>query len=233
VPERIWFVIAAAGAAKRFGGSIPKPYLKIGGKTLIEHSLRALESLPGVAGGAVVLAPGDRRFRLLPARVRHSVVTTAGGPTRALSVLNGLKALVNAADDDWVLVHDAARPCLPRHDLEALVTGCSGDPVGGLLAVPVADTVKKADAEGRAERTVSRDALWRAQTPQMFRRGRLQLALTRARERGLDVTDEASAIEWLGLRPKLIEGSSLNIKITRPTDLVFAQAAMRATRRRH
>ncbi|MEX0733425.1 MAG: 2-C-methyl-D-erythritol 4-phosphate cytidylyltransferase [Steroidobacteraceae bacterium] len=230
--ERIWFVIAAAGAATRFGGTVPKPYLKIAGRTLLEHSLRALSAVPGIAGGVVVVAPGDRRFHRLPKILRRRLTTATGGPTRAMSVLNGLNALITAAEDDWVLVHDAARPCLPRKDIEALVAECRRDPVGGLLAVPVTDTVKQADEQGRSTRTLPRERLWRAQTPQMFRHGRLVRALTQALEEGFDATDEAAAIEGLGLRPRLVEGSPLNIKITRPGDLVFAQAAMRATRGR-
>lgn len=230
--DRIWFLIAAAGAARRFGGPVPKPYLKIAGKTLLEHSLRTLSALHGVAGGVVVLAPGDRRFQRLPKLLRRRVVTVSGGPTRAMSVLNGLQALVTASEDDWVLVHDAARPCLSHQDVDSLIAECRRDPVGGLLAIPVTDTVKQADDEGRSSRTLPRARLWRAQTPQMFRLSRLTRALTQALEEGFDATDEAAAIEGLGLRPRLVEGSPLNIKVTRPADLLLAQAAMRAQRRR-
>ena len=231
MPERIWFVIAAAGASSRFGGSIPKPYLRIAGKSLLEHALRALGNLPGVSGGVVVTAAGDRRFARLPKAVRRNVVAVTGGPTRALSVLNGLQALVTAAPEDWVLVHDAARPCVPRADLAALVAECRRDAVGGLLAVPVTDTLKQSDEEGdRSARTVPRERLWRALTPQMFRHGRLVRALMRALGEGFDATDEAAAIEGLGLKPRLVEGSPLNVKVTRPADLVLAQAAMRSLR---
>lgn len=230
--DRIWFLIAAAGAARRFGGPVPKPYLKIAGRTLLEHSLRTLLAVHGSAGGVVVLAPGDRRFLRLPKLLRRRVIATAGGPTRAISVLNGLRALITASEDDWVLVHDAARPCLARADVDALVAECRRDPVGGLLAVPVVDTVKQADEEGRSARTLPRERLWRAQTPQMFRHGRLSRALTQALEEGYAATDEASAIERLGLRPRLVEGSPLNIKVTRPADLPLAEAALRAQRGR-
>jgi 2-C-methyl-D-erythritol 4-phosphate cytidylyltransferase len=232
VAARIWYVIAAAGRATRFGGPIPKPYLRIAGATLLEHCLRALAALPGVAGGAVVLATGDRRFERLPAALRRRVVAVEGGDTRAVSVLNGLQSLTAAAPDDWVLVHDAARPCVPRRDLRALIGACRRDPVGGLLAVPVADTLKQADDDGRSLRTLPREHLWRAQTPQMFRRGLLARALAEALAAGFDPTDEASAIEKLGLRPRLVAGSSLNVKVTRPGDLAFAEAAFRAARRR-
>jgi 2-C-methyl-D-erythritol 4-phosphate cytidylyltransferase len=232
VAERIWYVIAAAGRATRFGGPVPKPYLKIAGATLLEHCLRALASLPGVAGGAVVLATGDRRYERLPAALRRRVVAVEGGETRARSVLNGLQALITAAADDWVLVHDAARPCLPPRDLRALVRACRRDAVGGLLAAPVADTVKQADEEGRSLRTLPRERLWRAQTPQMFRLGMLARALGQALAAGFEPTDEAAAIEKQGLRPRLVEGSALNVKVTRPADLAFAAAALSVVRRR-
>lgn len=228
---RIWYVIAAAGRATRFGGPVPKPYLKIAGATLLEHCLRAFAALPGAAGGAVVLATGDRRYERLSPALRRRVVAVEGGDTRARSVQNGLHSLITAAVDDWVLVHDAARPCLPRRDLRALVGACRRDAVGGLLAVPVADTVKQADEDGRGFRTLPRERLWRAQTPQMFRLGVLSQALDRALAEGFEPTDEAAAIERLGLRPRLVEGSPLNVKVTRPADLAFAAAAFTAARR--
>ncbi len=229
---RIWFVIAAAGRSERYGGSIPKPYLRIAGKTLLEHCLRTLISVKGVAGGVAVLNAGDRRFERLPRLLRSRVVAVAGGPTRASSVLNGLQALITADEEDWVLVHDAARPCLPRKDVDALLTTCRRDAVGGLLAVPVADTVKQADDDGRSLRSLPRERLWRAQTPQMFRLGPLVRALSQSLAAGFDATDEAAAMEKLGLRPLLVPGSPQNIKVTRPADLRFAEAAMRAARRR-
>lgn len=225
--ERIWFVIAAAGASTRFGGATPKPWFRIGGRSLLEHSLRALSGAPGVAGGVVVTAPGDRRFRRLRPAARRGIVAVAGGPTRALSVLNGLRALITAEPQDWVLVHDAARPCLPRRDLLGLIAECRRDEVGGLLALPVADTLKQSDDEGRCQRTLPRERIWRAQTPQMFRHGQLVRALEHALAEGFEATDEAAAIEGLGLRPRLVEGSALNIKVTRPGDLALARAAMR------
>jgi 2-C-methyl-D-erythritol 4-phosphate cytidylyltransferase len=232
VASRIWFLIAAAGSATRYGGHVPKPYLRLAGRPLLEHCLRTFLSVPGIAGGAVVLATGDRRYERLPAAVRGRVVAVAGGPTRAASVLNGLQALTAAAEDDWVLVHDAARPCLQRRDVSALVAACRGDPIGGLLAVPVADTVKQADDDGRSLRTLPRERLWRALTPQMFRRGPLMRALSRALAEGFEPTDEAAALEKQGLRPRLVEGSPLNVKVTRPDDLALADAAFRVARRR-
>jgi 2-C-methyl-D-erythritol 4-phosphate cytidylyltransferase len=232
VAGRLWFLIAAAGSATRFGGAIPKPYLRLGGRTLLEHCLRVFVSLPGVAGGAAVLAMGDRRYERLPVALRRRVVAVAGGPTRAASVMNGLQALIAARDDDWVLVHDAARPCIRRRDVESLVKACRRDAIGGLLAVPVADTVKQADGDDRSLRTLPREQLWRAQTPQMFRRGPLMRALGEALAEGFEPTDEAAAMEKQGLRPKLVAGSPLNVKVTRPEDLAFAEACYRSGRSR-
>lgn len=226
MPQRIWFVIPAAGASSRFGGTVPKPYLRIAGRSLLEHALRALLRCPGLAGGVVVSSAGDRRWSRLPAALRRRVSTVAGGRLRAESVLNGLRALADARATDWVLVHDAARPCLPRRDLAALLAACRHDAVGGLLALPIAETLKQADGSGRSRRSFARDRLWRAQTPQMFRHGDLVRALTRALGRGREPTDEAAAIEGLGLRPRLVEGSPLNIKVTRPADLAVARAAV-------
>jgi 2-C-methyl-D-erythritol 4-phosphate cytidylyltransferase len=230
VARRTWFVIAAAGRATRYGGPVPKPYLRVAGKTLLEHCLRVFLSLPGIAGGAAVLALGDRRYERLPAALRRRVVAVAGGPTRATSVLNGLQSLITADAEDWVLVHDAARPCVRRKDVLALVSACRRDAVGGLLAVPVSDTVKQADEDGRSLRTLPRERLGHAQTPQMFRHGTLLRALGRALAAGNEPTDEAAAIEKEGLRPRLVEGSPLNVKVTRPADLALAESALRAAR---
>lgn len=230
--ERIWYVIAAAGRSTRFGGKTPKPHLRVAGRTLLEHSLRAFQGLRGIAGGVVVLANGDRHFERLPLMFRRRVVAVAGGPTRAASVLNGLQALITADAADWVLVHDAARPAVPRADVESLIRACRRDPVGGLLATPVADTVKAADSKGRSRETLSRERLWRALTPQMFRLGELRAALESASRAGVEPTDEAAAIERAGHRPRLVEGSSLNLKVTRPADLALAGAALAAARRR-
>ena len=230
--ERIWFVIAAAGRASRYGGPVPKPYLRIAGRTLLEHGLRTLNSVADIAGGVAVLANGDRRFERLPPSVRRQVVAVAGGPTRARSVLNGLQALITADEDDWVLVHDAARPCVQRKDVASLIAACRRDAVGGLLAVQVEDTLKQAGDDGRSHRTPPRERLWRAQTPQMFRYGRLVQALTQALAEGFEPTDESAAIERLGLKPLLVEGSPLNVKVTRPADLAFAAAAFSVARRR-
>jgi 2-C-methyl-D-erythritol 4-phosphate cytidylyltransferase len=232
VGARTWFVIAAAGSATRYGGAVPKPYLRIAGRSLLEHAARALLSVRGVAGGVAVLANGDRHYERLPAAIRRRLVAVAGGATRAASVMNGLQALIVAKPDDWVLVHDAARPAVPRADIEALVAACRRDRVGGLLATPVTDTLKRCDGAGRSAGTLAREGLWRALTPQMFRLGLLREALARALEDGVEPTDEAAAVERAGHAPRLVEGSPLNVKVTRPADLALAAAAFGPARRR-
>jgi len=227
VTTRLWFVLPAAGASRRMGAALPKQYLELRGRTVLEWSLAPFLAEPRFAGGAVALAADDPYWSHLPAAVRERVTAVTGGVDRCDSVLAGLRGLVDAAADDWVLVHDAARPCLPRADLERLIEACWPDSIGGLLAAPVVDTLKEA-AGDRIDRTVARDGLWRALTPQMFRRGRLEQALAAAIAAGERPGDEAAALERLGERPRLVEGSSLNIKITRPADLAFASAVLAA-----
>jgi len=225
----LFALIPAAGAGTRIAGETPKQYLPLAGKPMLWHAVRAVGAAP-VETVFVVLAPGDKRFAALDwsgcgARVEPLY---CGGETRRDSVYNGLVAAMAAVDaDDWVLVHDAARPCLPRADLERLIAECRGDAIGGILALPVADTVKRVSKdEAGAQRiagTVDRAQLWLAQTPQMFRAGLLAQALKDAK--GL-VTDEASALESLGLRPRLVLGSRANLKVTYPEDLAIAAAIL-------
>jgi 2-C-methyl-D-erythritol 4-phosphate cytidylyltransferase len=174
----------------------------------------------------VVLAPGDTRFAELPVARLAQVRTTIGGSERAESVLRGLLA-IQANENDWTLVHDAARPCLEVADLSRIITELANDNVGGLLAVPVADTLKSADAELRVATTMPRDKLWRALTPQMFRFGVLVRALQAVADAGVAITDEAAAIERIGLQPKLVVGRADNIKITLPEDLAYAEFILR------
>jgi len=227
VDARTWIVVPAAGASRRVGGPVPKQYLRLLGRSVLEWSLRALLSHPAVGGGVVALAYGDEEWPGLPAALRERVVTTIGGRERCDSVLNGLRAL-QARERDWVLVHDAARPCLEQEDLSRLVDACRDDAVGGLLAVPVADTLKRAAEDGHVLGTVAREGLWRAQTPQMFRYAALCSALEQALAAGERPGDEATAMERAGHMPLLVEGSPFNIKITRPADLAFAEAVLRA-----
>ncbi len=224
---RHYAIVPAAGSGARFGAEKPKQYLDLLGRPLIFHTLAALTAHPAIARVWVVLSPDDAEWS------RHDWLALGpkletvrcGGATRAASVTNGLRAAaMAAADDDWILVHDAARPCLSAAMLDALFAGLADDPVGGLLAVPVADTLKRADAAQRVAATEPRDGLWQAQTPQMFRYGRLLDAL----ENCPGVTDEAGAIEALGLAPKLVRGDATNLKVTYPADLALAAMILRA-----
>ena len=223
---RTWFVVPAAGASRRMGGGLPKQYLEVAGRTVLEHGLQVLLAHPDVSGGAVALSDGDPHWPGLPEALRARVTAVIGGRERCHSVLAGLSALGQADEEDWVLVHDAARPCLAAADLDRLLEACREDAVGGLLAVPVTDTLKRADASHRCLETVARDGLWHAQTPQMFRYGLLTRAIESALAAGELPGDEATAVERLGLQPLLVAGSPFNIKITHAADVAFAAAVL-------
>jgi len=226
---RYWAVVPAAGGGSRFGGEIPKQYYALGGSTVIEAALAPLLAHPQISRIVLVLAPSDARGAALVERLQPKVVGATGGARRAQSVRNGLAVLAEqAVDNDWVLVHDAARPCLAGADLDRLMTELDDDPVGGVLAAPIADTIKQGAPYGRIERTIERYGLWRALTPQMFRFGLLRTALDSALAAGLDMTDDAAAIERAGHQPRLITGSIANIKVTRPEDLAIAAALLGA-----
>ena len=228
---RRWAVVVAAGRGQRFGGEVPKQYASLLGRPVLSWSLGALLAEPSIEGVVVALARGDRRWRRIGESRDPRVSTCAGGERREQSVANALEALSNRAQDsDWVLVHDAARPCLRRDDLVGLIDATRDDPVGGLLAVPVADTLKADDGHGRSARTAPRELLWRALTPQMFRYGLLKRALALCIDRERPVTDEASAIEALGLRPLLVRGRADNIKLTNAEDRGIAEAILRQRR---
>lgn len=230
---RRWAVVAAAGRGERFGGRRPKQYAPLLGRPVLSWTLRALLAEPAIDGVMVAIAQDDRRFARLAEADDPRVRSCAGGARRELSVAAALRALEpELRDHDWVLVHDAARPCLQRADLRELVSGVGDDAVGGLLAVPLGDTLKAASEDRRCERTVPREGLWRALTPQMFRYGVLRRALTLCLDRERSVTDESTAVELLGLRPKLIAGRSDNLKVTRPEDLALAAAVLREAGRR-
>ncbi len=232
-PARRWAVLVAAGRGERFGGSTPKQYALLLGRPALSWSLATLLSSPAVDGVVVVLAPRDRRWKRIAESRDSRVSTCVGGNRREGSVSNALLALApRARDSDWVIVHDAARPCLRREDLDRLVAATRRDPVGGLLAVPVPDTLKVDDGHGRSARTADRAGLWRALTPQIFRYGLLRRALALCVERERAVTDEASAVEALGLRPRLVTGRGDNIKLTTPADRVLAEAILRAGRQK-
>ena len=223
---KFYALIPAAGSGSRMGGAIEKQYMDLNSVPMIAHAMMVLAREPRIARLFIVLSPTDKRWNNYAWQgwEERIEVLRCGGKTRAETVLNGLDAISKVcAPDDWVLVHDAARPCLSDDMLTKLLDEVADDPVGGLLAVPVADTLKRAAADAtsgpRAEATVPRAGLWQAQTPQMFRLGTLTEALRAA---GSDMTDEASAIEQLGLQPRLVESDSRNLKVTYPQDLELA-----------
>jgi 2-C-methyl-D-erythritol 4-phosphate cytidylyltransferase len=205
------------------GAELPKQYLNIAGRRIIDHTLARLLDHPRIGGVCLALSAQDHIWQRCNFSADPRIHTVEGGEERCHSVLNALGLLKSmTADDDWVLVHDAARPCLSHDDLDRLIATLIDHPVGGLLGVPVRDTLKSVNAQGRVEGTVSRDGLWHALTPQMFRLGMLYEALESAVESGALVTDDASAIELAGYQPLMVEGDAANIKITRPEDLALA-----------
>lgn len=216
-----WALIPAAGVGSRMRADRPKQYLQLAGKSILEHTLDCFVGHPRLRGLVVSLAAGDPYWPQLPCARDARIQRAEGGRERADSVLAGLLRLIElgAQEQDWVLVHDAARPNLARSDLDRLLAELAGDPVGGLLAVPARDTLKRAGADGRVLETVDRAPIWLAYTPQMFRLGALRRALADALAAGAAITDEASALEWAGLAPRLIEGRADNLKVTRPEDL--------------
>ncbi len=224
-----WAVVPAAGSGSRMRAEIPKQYLVINDRTVLEHTLARLCAHPAIAGVVIALSATDRWWpllRRLPADKPLAVVT--GGAERCHSVLNCLRYLRRTQPADHpVLVHDAARPCVRAQDIDSLLQACAAHPVGGLLGMPVRDTMKRCDSHGAILETVDRRRLWHAMTPQMFSLGLLMDALEQSLAREQLVTDEASAIEALGLRPVMVEAAADNIKITRPEDLQLAEYYLR------
>ncbi|HEY5852232.1 MAG TPA: 2-C-methyl-D-erythritol 4-phosphate cytidylyltransferase [Lysobacter sp.] len=220
----IWAVIPAAGRGSRFGGETPKQYLEIAGRPLIAHALDTLLAHPQVAGAIVALSKDDALWPGWTAMHGKPVLRCVGGGERADSVLAALRALpAYVADDALVLVHDAARPNLCRDDLERLIAAATAHADGAILGAPVRDTLKRADDGARIAATEPRERLWRAFTPQAFRRGALMAALDQARAAGVVVTDEAMAMERIGAHPALVEGREDNLKVTTPADLALAR----------
>lgn len=217
---RFWAVVPAAGRGTRFGGDTPKQYLDVAGRPVIAHTLERLLSHPAILGAVVVLAADDPRWPGWTAFAGKPVLSCIGGAERADSVLAGLHALPDTVRaDDFVLVHDAARPNLSHVDLDHLLDRGVADPVGAILAAPVRDTLKRAGDDAGIDRTEPRERLWRAFTPQLFRRLQLRRALEAAHAAGIAITDESMAMERQGLRPLLVEGGEDNFKITTPSDL--------------
>jgi 2-C-methyl-D-erythritol 4-phosphate cytidylyltransferase len=223
---RYFALIPCAGAGTRAGTAGPKQYERIAGQPMIWHTLSAFAAVQRIARTMVVVAPTDGFFERNPST--SALVVPCGGATRAASVANGLRELrrAGAVDNDWVLVHDAARCLVTPELINRLIDACNGDEVGGLLAHPLADTLK-VEHEGRAQSTIARDGKWLAQTPQMFRLGMLRQALEHG---GEHVTDEAGAIEAMGLRPLLVPAGAQNFKVTWPEDFAMAEAVLRSRR---
>ena len=221
--KNIWVVIPAAGVGKRMESDTPKQYLKLNNKTVIEHTLSVFDKHDSISEIVVSISEGDEYWATLDFDLSKPLHIAAGGKERCDSVLNGLKYLENkAAADDWILVHDAARPCLRHEDVSLLIDTLKENDVGGILAVPVRDTMKRSLDNNTIKETVDRKNLWHALTPQMFRFSMLKNALESALSNNDVITDEASAIELAGYSPLLVEGHADNIKITRPEDLVLA-----------
>ena len=227
--SRLWALVPCAGSGSRAGSVCPKQYQPVAGQAMVLHTLAAFAATPGIENIVVVVAPGDGffdDFNLNLVGWSATInVAICGGSTRAESVFNGLNAVLTlgGAPDDWVLVHDAARCLITPAQITTLIDACLGDEVGGLLAHRLADTLKS-ETSARVTGTVDRSDKWLAQTPQMFRIGALQAAL---RAVGTSVTDESSAMEAMGLRPKLVPGSAQNFKVTYPEDFALADAVLR------
>ena len=220
---KYWAVVPAAGVGKRMRADRPKQYLEIDGRSLIEHAISRLVANPHIEGIVVAISEEDEYWPGLNLCLEKPLWVADGGVERCHSVLNALQELTTrAGDDDWVLVHDAARPCVRPDDISNLIAQLADDTVGGLLAVPVRDTMKRVESNRRVITTEAREGLWHALTPQMFRFGKLRHALEQAIEDQALVTDESSAMELAGNEPLLVEGHADNIKVTRPEDLALA-----------
>lgn len=223
-----WCVIPAAGAGRRFGGDRPKQYQMLGGRPMLVRTLERLASHPDIEGIVVAIAPDDSWWPGLRECLGKPVIATHGGEERAHSVLAGLRALPReVAVSDWVLVHDAARPCVRHADIDHLLQRGMMHDTGALLAAPVRDTIKRGNAEHEAEASVPRENLWRAFTPQLFHRGELADALEAAIASGVAATDEAKALELRGKTALLVTGSDDNLKVTSAEDLAIAEMILR------
>jgi len=225
---KFWAVVPAAGIGRRFSAEIPKQFYQLNGQLVAEHTLNRLLSLPTISAIYTACDISSPHWSKVPAVKNERVQLIAGGDSRAQSVLNALIAIQESADqDDWVLVHDIARPCVTADSISQLITRLSEHPVGGILAVPVNDTLKKVSDEKRILETVERSQYWVAQTPQMFRFGRLKKALESMLQADQIPTDEASAMEYAGHHGLVVEGRQDNIKITRREDLAVAAAILK------
>ncbi|PDH31790.1 MAG: 2-C-methyl-D-erythritol 4-phosphate cytidylyltransferase [Candidatus Thioglobus sp. MED-G23] len=227
VKPKIWAIVPAAGSGTRFGSDLPKQYHSLAGEEVILRTLRLLSVVTRVSGITVGVAAHDPVWAGLLPRLPERVSSFEGGQTRSETVLNGLSKLIRQGREaDWVLVHDSVRPCVRVQDINRLIDETGFCSPGGLLATPVSDTLKAVSPGHQVTGSVPRESLWRAQTPQLFPVGLLHEGLTKACAENFDCTDDAQALERLGLKPSVISGSSLNLKITRDSDLALAQAIL-------
>jgi 2-C-methyl-D-erythritol 4-phosphate cytidylyltransferase len=221
--QAVWAVVPAAGVGSRMQADRPKQYLSLGAITVLEQTLQRLASHPDIAGIVVAISDDDLFWQGLALELDCELITVSGGKERYHSVLNALTFLTQHLDyDPWVLVHDAARPCLRHQDIDLMLAELQDHQVGGILGIPVTDTVKRVDEQQVITDTVCRQGLWRAATPQMFRSHALRDAIEQAKDQ-INVTDEASAMEYIGMMPKMVAGHADNIKITVPQDLALAK----------
>ena len=225
--SQVHALIPAAGRGTRYGGSVLKQYLPVCGKAVLAHTIGLFQFHPMISGITVILSEDDKWFESSVGHLAAAVETISGGDTRAQSVRNGLQHVIeNHPDSDWVLIHDAARPCLSHVSLDRLLEQGLQSPDGAILAMPLGDTLKRAGDDQEIAATVDRSGLWVAQTPQLFPTQTLAKAIDAAHRDGRELTDEASAMEFTGARPKLVMGSVANIKITHPSDLAIAEALL-------
>jgi 2-C-methyl-D-erythritol 4-phosphate cytidylyltransferase len=223
IHNNIWAIVPAAGIGQRMSGALPKQYLAVNDKPILAHTLDVICQIPNVKKVIIPLHPDDHYWASLIDLPYDNVMTVMGGELRNDSVLNALTAIKNNAEPhDWVLVHDAVRPCVTVQDISELLAEINDHPVGGLWGVPVRDTLKQVDEHQNVEKTIDREFLWHAQTPQIFRFELLYQALQKTKYDKINITDDASAIEYLGYHPKMVQGNYTNIKITWPEDLIMA-----------
>ena len=216
-------VVPAAGVGSRMQADRPKQYLEISGKTILEHTVEKLLTHTSVDKVIVDISDDDPYFPQLSLANNPEVIRVSGGKERADSVLSALDYIESNQLAQWAMVHDAARPCVDLNDIDNLIKVAITNQLGGILATPVRDTMKRANAQQNIDHTVDREALWHALTPQLFKTQPLRYALSHALDQGVQITDEASAIEWLGEKPALVHGRADNIKITQPEDLALAE----------
>lgn len=221
---KYWVIIPAAGVGKRMSVDKPKQYISVKDKTILEHTINCFIDREEITAVVVVISKEDEYWPGLDVARHDKIITAAGGVERYHSVANGLQVLQDKAEEhDWVLVHDAARPCLNQSAIDRLIIELRSHGVGGILALPCRDTMKRANSSGEIVETVERESLWRAQTPQMFRYGKLHAAIEKILSDDIVVTDEAMAMELLGYRPMLVQGHQENIKVTRKDDLQYLE----------